>query len=303
MSLSTPATLSSRQGLVVASDLSESLISLKGISPSILASGSDPIKEISRILRDDPVKQLNIVAHGAPGSIGLGTGLNKETLIANQQQLAEWNVERIALWSCEVAQDKDFIALLEEFTGADVVASKKKLGLGNTLANADNDVLKVAVENLPFSLHTNSVGFDINPGDQAGVFDVSIFYGTYHGNGEKSHEGALSLFGLDPNGDSQNFNHYNTELYGRGGDLSVTTPGFAFQNAPNGQFRPDSSITLNREDSSSQYLSDQDIAATGFVPGQTYFYTQGGSSPLVGSWNSSIQEHQVAYICHKISSR
>ena len=224
MSLSTPATLSSRQGLVVASDLSESLISLKGISPSILASGSDPIKEISRILRDDPVKQLNIVAHGAPGSIGLGTGLNKETLIANQQQLAEWNVERIALWSCEVAQDKDFIALLEEFTGADVVASKKKLGLGLTLFDAGFSTLEDAIRNLPFELHTNTVGFDVNPGSTTNLWDVTLYYGSWHNNAPA--QGALSLYSLDQEGDPTQWSDYNVESYGQVDNTSGSTHGF-----------------------------------------------------------------------------
>ena len=255
MSLSTPATLSSRQGLVVASDLSESLISLKGISPSILASGSDPIKEISRILRDDPVKQLNIVAHGAPGSIGLGTGLNKETLIANQQQLAEWNVERIALWSCEVAQDKDFIALLEEFTGADVVASKQKLGLGSSLLDAGFSTLEDAVRNLPFELHTNTVGFDVNDGSQSGLFDVTLYYGSWH-NSSPSPEGALSLFTLSPGGDKSDYNDYKVEAYGSGGTISDNRYSF-------GQAASSDTINLVSERNNTPY-TDGMIASSGF---------------------------------------
>ena len=88
---------STRQGLVVASDLSEALKGLKGTPQKTLGSDLDPIEEISRILRDDPLDQLNIVAHGTAGSIDLGTGLDKEVLVANQQQFTEWNVKEIVL--------------------------------------------------------------------------------------------------------------------------------------------------------------------------------------------------------------
>ena len=126
---------STRQGLVVASDLGEALKGLKGTPQKTLGSDLDPIEEISRILRDDPLDQLNIVAHGTAGSIDLGTGLDKEVLVANQQQFTKWNVKEIVLWSCDVAQDKEFVALLEEFTSARVTAAQHKLGLGNTILN------------------------------------------------------------------------------------------------------------------------------------------------------------------------
>ena len=125
MNCSAPMTLATRQGLVVAGDLSDSLSSIRRVRPTSLGFDADPVKGISRILRDDSVDQLNIVAHGAPGSINLGTGLNKDILVANQGEIAEWNVKEIVLWSCDVSQDKDFVALLEEFTGAKVIASQQ----------------------------------------------------------------------------------------------------------------------------------------------------------------------------------
>ena len=185
---------STRQGLVVASDLSEALKGLKGTPQKTLGSDLDPIEEISRILRNDPLDQLNIVAHGTAGSIDLGTGLDKEVLVANQQQLAEWNVKEIVLWSCDVAQDKEFIALLEEFTGAKVIASQHKLGLGNTILDTGFDELATIISGLKFELHTNSVGFDVQDASSGtqGLFDVSVFYGTYHPDHHV--EGALSLY-------------------------------------------------------------------------------------------------------------
>ena len=161
MTYSSLLATSTGQGLVVASDLSEALKGLKGTPQKTLGSDLDPIEEISRILRNDPVDQLNIVAHGTAGSIDLGTGLNKNVLIANHEEISRWGLRSIVLWSCDVAQDEDFIALLEEFSGARVIASANKLGLGRTLENTNNENLANSVRNLPFSLHTNSVGFDL----------------------------------------------------------------------------------------------------------------------------------------------
>ena len=180
MNYSAPMTLATRQGLVVAGDLSDSLSSIRRVRPTSLGFDADPVKGISRILRDDSVDQLNIVAHGAPGSINLGTGLNKDILVANQGEIAEWNVKEIVLWSCDVAQDKDFVALLEEFTGAKVIASQQKLGLGNTIPNTGFDELANIVAGLNFELHTNTVGFDVTPGDTNGTFDVTLYYGSWH---------------------------------------------------------------------------------------------------------------------------
>ena len=81
-----------RQGLVVASDLSEALKGFKGTPQKTLGSDLDPIEEISRILRNDPLDQLNIVAHGTAGSIDLGTGLNKNVLTANHEEISRWGL-------------------------------------------------------------------------------------------------------------------------------------------------------------------------------------------------------------------
>jgi Ca2+-binding RTX toxin-like protein len=49
-------------------------------------------------------------------------------LKADAAELAQWGVRTIALWSCQVGADANFVALLEELTGARVLASGSWLG-------------------------------------------------------------------------------------------------------------------------------------------------------------------------------
>ncbi len=300
MNYSAPMTLATRQGLVVAGDLSDSLSSIRRVRPTSLGFDADPVKAISRILRDDSVDQLNIVAHGAPGSINLGTGLNKDILVANQGEIAEWNVKEIVLWSCDVSQDKDFVALLEEFTGAKVIASQQKLGLGNTIPNTGFDELANIVAGLNFELHTNTVGFDVTPGDTNGTFDVTLYYGSWHTHAPA--EGALSLFKLAEGGDSTNWSDYSVEAYGRGGVISDDT--FKFSKSNNS---PSGNIQLNLEnDNSGASYSPDAVNQAGFIYGQTYFHdsdVQGALDPnyqLTQSGSTSFPgrtyEHQQATV-------
>ena len=47
---------------------------------------------------------------------------------ASAEVLANWGLKEIALWSCHVGADADFIALLEELTGASVLCSQGSIG-------------------------------------------------------------------------------------------------------------------------------------------------------------------------------
>lgn len=82
-----------------------------------------------RRLAGEPVETLHIVAHGRSGAFQLGgQWISAAALLAAADQLAQWQVSQIALWSCEAGADGDFIALLEELTGARVWASRTSLG-------------------------------------------------------------------------------------------------------------------------------------------------------------------------------
>ena len=75
------------------------------------------------------MRTLHLIAHGRPGAFRIGEQwIDAEALKAHSGELASWGVETIALWSCHVSADAGFVALLEELTGARVLASADWLG-------------------------------------------------------------------------------------------------------------------------------------------------------------------------------
>ena len=93
-----------------------------------------PLKGISEGLRQQreavqPIRTLHLIAHGRPGAFRIGESwIDAEALKAHAADLAHWDLETIALWSCHVGADADFVALLAELTGAQVLASADWLG-------------------------------------------------------------------------------------------------------------------------------------------------------------------------------
>ena len=72
---------------------------------------------------------LHLIAHGRPGALRFGEQwIDAEALKAHARELAQWGVATIALWSCHVGADANFVALLEELSGARVLASADWLG-------------------------------------------------------------------------------------------------------------------------------------------------------------------------------
>ncbi|HAO11511.1 MAG TPA: hypothetical protein DCQ51_10155, partial [Planktothrix sp. UBA8407] len=89
----------------------------------------DALTVITQLLTETGAARLAIVAHGEPGVVEIGVQpLNWEQLREKSHLLQEWGVENIALYSCEVGKDRQFIAELERLTGATVVATTGKVG-------------------------------------------------------------------------------------------------------------------------------------------------------------------------------
>jgi len=75
------------------------------------------------------IRTLHLIAHGRPGAFRIGNvWIDAEALKAHAAELAHWNLETIALWSCQFGADADVVALLAELSGAHVLASADWLG-------------------------------------------------------------------------------------------------------------------------------------------------------------------------------
>ena len=104
------------------------------IPRSLLPTQKPPLQQITALLHRraelrHPVNTLHLLAHGRPGAFRFGDQwIDAEALKAHAAELAQWSVRTIALWSCQVGADANFVALLEELTGARVLASGSWLG-------------------------------------------------------------------------------------------------------------------------------------------------------------------------------
>ena len=109
---------------------------LDGCQASVLwlQGDQDPFLAISqaltrKALQGAPIQTLHWLSHGSPGQLHIGDrSITTATLIAHAQQLKNWGIKDLAIWSCSVGSDPTFISVLEELTGATVWASKQPLG-------------------------------------------------------------------------------------------------------------------------------------------------------------------------------
>jgi len=111
-----------------------------------------PINAISRWLAHAPCEKLNLVAHGGAGSLGLGSGIDRQVLLDHAEEISEWKVKQIFLWSCNTGQDQEFIELFQTLSNAQVIASEIPLGQGNTLKETGQPALEKAIAGLVYPL-------------------------------------------------------------------------------------------------------------------------------------------------------
>ena len=104
------------------------------IPRSLLPTQKPPLQQITALLHRraelrHPVDTLHLLAHGRPGAFRFGEQwVDAKALKAYAAELAQWGVRTIALWSCHVGAHANFVALLEELTGARVLSSGSWLG-------------------------------------------------------------------------------------------------------------------------------------------------------------------------------
>ena len=135
-----------------------------------------------------PVRTLHLIAHGRPGAFRFGDQwVDAEALRAHAAELAHWGVETIALWSCHGGADAGFVALLEELTGARVLASESWLGRDGE----GNEQLQLGVWSLSDLLEAQTwpasfrLDVSIEKADGSGICaeDELLFKATADGNG------------------------------------------------------------------------------------------------------------------------
>ncbi|QLE56732.1 DUF4347 domain-containing protein [Nostoc sp. TCL26-01] len=109
---------------------------LTGITPTtpvlILHPQQDGIEQITALISQQQIHSLQIIAHGSPGNLQLGnTQLNLDNLYHYQQQLQQWQITDLLIYSCELAQGETgqaFINQLHQLTRANIAASTNKVG-------------------------------------------------------------------------------------------------------------------------------------------------------------------------------
>ena len=109
------------------------LLAASRFPASALNPALSPFEAISEALREQrasgrALRRLHLIAHGEPGVVWVGDqAIDQAALLANAESLASWGLEEIVLWSCHVGANRDYIALLEELTGAVVYSSVDRL--------------------------------------------------------------------------------------------------------------------------------------------------------------------------------
>ena len=105
--------------------------------------------------------ELHLVAHGSPGHLYLGTGINTPSLSKHAKYLSA--IEKIVIWGCHVGQDTEFIETLREITKAEIYASQDVLGKNKGMDGFPR--MNEIITNLPFYLgqykDVNGVWMDI----------------------------------------------------------------------------------------------------------------------------------------------
>ena len=95
--------------------------------------------------------ELHLLAHGSPGHLDLGTGINTEALYENAEYLSTLNVQKIILWGCNVGKNKKFIKTFSNITNSMIYASKDYLGKNKGISD-EFPSMNNFIKSLPFYL-------------------------------------------------------------------------------------------------------------------------------------------------------
>jgi len=219
------------------------LIQLEDTNSISISNKENPFLIMSN-LKD--CNELHLLAHGSPGHLDLGTGINIEALYENAEYLSTLNIEKIILWGCNVGKNIDFIKLFSHLTNSTVYSSVDYLGKNKGMLENDFDAMNDFVKNLPFylswsPLYKSSVRWSQLGNDIDGDFaeDNSGYSVAISSDGNTIAIGAINN---DGNGDNSgqvriyNYNDFSWNQIGNDiyGEFEQDNSGFSVSLSSNG---------------------------------------------------------------------
>jgi len=185
--------------------------------------------------------ELHLLAHGSPGNLDLGTGIDTKALYENAEYLASLNVQKIILWGCHVGKDTEFIKTFSKFTNAEVYASKDYLGKNKGMSN-DFPLMNDFIKGLLFYLGEPEPEPESEqepcPGDVPGDGNVNVSdllkvienWGKTSGNADINEDNIVNVTDLlgvisawCPEDDSRVFSEPEPPLYTKHDDILYKT--------------------------------------------------------------------------------
>jgi hypothetical protein len=189
---------------------------MEGGTEVILLDGDkDAIAQISEALSQTGAESLSIICHGGAGTLELGkTSLDAGNISQYTYLLSEWGVKEILLYACNVAADEEFIRRLHQLTGANIAASREKVGniaLGGTSqlegqigeVTAANKLLVEAIANYPGLL---AVEFAPSKESPIEIKDNVVYFAF----GDFNNDGSLDRLVLQETFDENNLSSSTT---------------------------------------------------------------------------------------------
>ncbi len=248
----------------------------------------DTFYEALEFISGEKNTAINIVSHGSKDFLEIGKGyttLDLEREFSNRRN-HKFDLFNLNLWSCYGGANNGIRDSLERCLNIKINAKNGRLGKGESLENIEPTKLNESIKNLPITLHTNAVGFDVIDNGN-GTFGLVVYYGTWHrGSESQSVESALSLYTLASGGDPTNPDDYTVEAYGQGGAINNQT--YYFTNPP----KNTGNITFTTTDfntTDTTYLEGggaTGLSDKGFTPGTNLFFASYSASSLT-SYNST----------------
>ena len=193
-------------------DFQNHLTQLDNITAISMSKNTNPFEAMSNVT---DCNELHLMAHGSPGNLDLGSGIDTQALYDNAEYLSILNVQKIILWGCNVGKDTEFIKTFSNLTNSAVYASKDYLGKNKGISDEFpemNDFIKSLPFYLTFDQLQKLIASDAEARDKFGN-SVSIsgnyaIVGAYQDDSEK---GSAYIFDVTTGAELQKLTASNAD--------------------------------------------------------------------------------------------